>query len=311
MVRSLLIAVWGSDHGKVTAHCWHQPVRKECCFGKRAPNLETSKTARHTLTHQLHTGTSLCKFHLYVIWRWTQQFRHCSCSDRIVTVGYGVQEIGKGVRRSGGGLAHVTFRYGPTITEKNHVKHQSGQLVSEPSFTPGTCSIWSSSKCNWMDHTVLNCADSPLTFNRLIGERPTARICKSNAKNCKPAHDRLWQQRAPLTVCTSVLPRTATHRPRLSASVRHYKLWLPARSFETYAVHSAIQRHMLDDLNPHVRTQVRISTYTFYYTKDYYVTGLWVTEFRDPQGWIASAQMSGELRSTYIGHQTDSYVVRQ
>jgi len=93
------------------------------------------------------------------------------------------------VQRSGGGLAHVTFQYAPRITEKNHVKHKSGQLVSGPSFKPGTCS-----RCNWVDHTVLNCADSPLTFNRLIGERPTARTCKSNAQHCKAAHDRLWQQ---------------------------------------------------------------------------------------------------------------------
>ena len=41
------------------------------------------------------------------------------------------------------------------------------------------------------------------------------------------------------------------------------------------------QRHMLD-LNPHVpTTHVHISTYTQFYAKDYYVTGLWVTEFRD------------------------------
>jgi hypothetical protein len=40
-----------------------------------------------------------------------------------------------------GWLAHVTLRHAPRVTEKNHVNHQSEQLLSGPSFKPGTCSI--------------------------------------------------------------------------------------------------------------------------------------------------------------------------
>jgi hypothetical protein len=209
---------------------------------------------------------------------------------------------------SGGGLANGTFRCAPRITEKNHVKQQSGQLVSGPSFKPGTCGIWSS-RCNLVDHTVPNYADSPLTFNRLIGEGPTARICKSNAKSCKAAHDRLWHQESDTTrsrnaAADSLHIGSAEDEDPLTSLICEGRAVQTLTDCSTFRnVVQCTQRHMLEDLYPHVHTYVHISHIHLVL----HVMGLWVTEFRDPQGWTASAQMSGELRSTLIGHQTDGY----
>lgn len=125
---------------------------------------------------------------------------------------------------------------------------------------------------------MLNCAESILTFNRLIGERPTARICKSNAKNCKQ-----------LTIGCDNNRQRHTTRSRNAADSLHIG---PAEDGDPLALlickGQAVQtdystlrnvvqftpRYMLEDLIPHVPTHVHISTYTLHYTKDYYVTGL-------------------------------------